>query len=514
MQVYFSHSYRDAPLNSYFIEQLVQEEIPLSADQKTDIWCVAKLERYLGEMTGLISIIPRRPTDIDAYAYSPYIGQELNLARRARLPRLLFVDNLVLDRHRLDFPADAVPFLGDELNKSDSVQHRTAIRNFRLELETTYRRVSNASSKRATVVYSQGKDFRRVAQDLAEVLKREGFGITLLSNDWSGRGLDDIRLLETLLESDLCVFMLGEKLSETHIALAMAHAHCVPSLRLFYSSTPIKCAPMVSGAIPWHSPDELLHEVGRQISSYKMGLVQPVALAREGGALSAALSVGTMVGWERKENLWNLQDGPALVDHVHVRHTFIVDEASRARKEFQRSVALDRGREASMEICRLLYNGIKRHRYGYEVEMQSGTPGFQAIRTPSQIATHGTATCIDLACLFAALLEAALQESLVVVLEGSNFSHALVGYRGREEPHWDAPSLGDLRRAISLGDAVFFEATGCVEATSPVGAETELERQEKLLSFDDAKIAATRLIFNDKVTLRHLVDVQFLRQNR
>ena len=48
MQVYFSHSYRDFAINSYFLEHFVEEEIPLQADQKTDVWSVAKLERYMG----------------------------------------------------------------------------------------------------------------------------------------------------------------------------------------------------------------------------------------------------------------------------------------------------------------------------------------------------------------------------------------------------------------------------------------------------------------------------------
>ena len=88
MNVYFSHSYRDVGVNGYFIERLANEDISLRADQKTDVWCVAKLERYLAETTGFISVITRRPTDKDPSGYSPYIGREFNLARRARVPRL------------------------------------------------------------------------------------------------------------------------------------------------------------------------------------------------------------------------------------------------------------------------------------------------------------------------------------------------------------------------------------------------------------------------------------------
>jgi hypothetical protein len=98
MQVYFSHSYRDIAINSYFLDHFVREDISLDADQKSDVWCVAKLERYLLESTAFVSIIPRRATTQDPTAYSEYIGQELTLARRARVPRLLFVDEKVHPR--------------------------------------------------------------------------------------------------------------------------------------------------------------------------------------------------------------------------------------------------------------------------------------------------------------------------------------------------------------------------------------------------------------------------------
>ena len=126
MQVYFSHSYRDAVINGYFLKHFEREDIPLHADQKTDIWCVAKLERYVTQTTGFISIIPRRPTDGDTGAYSPYIAQELTLARRARVPRLLFVDEHILKFHRLDFPEDAVPFSA-EIPESHAEKHAVAI---------------------------------------------------------------------------------------------------------------------------------------------------------------------------------------------------------------------------------------------------------------------------------------------------------------------------------------------------------------------------------------------------
>ena len=71
MDLYFSHSYRDGRINEYFCREFVELGFKLYADQKSPVWCVAKLERYLDELTGFISIIPRRSTaDGDACLFS------------------------------------------------------------------------------------------------------------------------------------------------------------------------------------------------------------------------------------------------------------------------------------------------------------------------------------------------------------------------------------------------------------------------------------------------------------
>jgi hypothetical protein len=74
-QVYFSHSYRDRSINSYFLDRFVQADFALLADQKSPTWCVAKLERYMLESSGFVSIIPRRAAT-DKLGYSPYIGHQ------------------------------------------------------------------------------------------------------------------------------------------------------------------------------------------------------------------------------------------------------------------------------------------------------------------------------------------------------------------------------------------------------------------------------------------------------
>ena len=506
MDVYFSHSYRDVAINGYFLEHFVREDVPLEADQKTDIWCVAKLERYMSETSGFVSIIPRRPTAEDPWAFSPYIGQELTLARRARVPRLLFVDEDVLDRHPLEFPDDAIPFRANALDAYET-RHSAAIRTFRASLDTAQRPARHSRSMEATVVAGPGPVLADRAQDIAEMLRREKYRVNLLARRNPGHGLEDIRLLETLWASELCVFLLGGRLSDAHVALAMAHAHGIPAMRFVYDPNSNDTGPGLSGMIRWPQRQDLLFEFGRQLRSYLEGLVRPVELALSSSAEDAARAIGTTQYEVEADNKWNTSSAPALLDHVLPNHNFVQDEVSRARAEI--GTTLDRlvGREASREVCNQLYNGLRRLHFGYEIEAASGT-GWQAIRTPSQISLHRAATCLDIVCLFASMLDAAGQNPLVIVLEWARSAHALAGYRVKGEPAWEGEGIADLRGAVKRGDAVLFEATGAVEADSPVAVEGPDERTGKLLYFEDAVSVARRTVEGSDVRLIHFVDVR------
>lgn len=508
MDVYFSHSYRDVAINGYFLELFVEETIALQADQKTDVWCIAKLERYLRETAGFVSIIPARPTDEDPGGYSPYIGQELLLARRAGVPRLLFVDNRVLARHRLEFPEDAVPFEAQSVDDGQAV-HTRAIRAFGARLETYYRAPAEPPRHQAVVISGEADVLLQGAEDVVELLRRSGFGATQLRASRSS--LDDVRLLERLWASELCVFLFGLELSDTHLALAMAYAHCIPSVRLQHEAKPTAPSPSVTGLIRWHTHDEMVIEFDRQLRGYLEGLVRPVELARAATAPAAARAIGTMKWQTRADNEWDIRDAPALVAHVVPEHRFVQDEVARARAGLNRALGGIADRQGSLELCNVLYDGLRRHHFGYEWEAPTSAGGVQAIRTPAQIAAHRTATCLDVACLFASVLEASQQAPLLVVLEGDGFAHALAGYRVRSSPAWDGQTIGDLRGAVSLGDAVLVEATGITEADSPVGAETATDRRGKLLVFSDAQAAATRMLGRADVRLRHFVDVAAVR---
>lgn len=512
MHVFFSHSYRDVAINSYFLRHFVRKDIPLRADQKSDTWCVAKLERYLFEASGFISVITRRPNDQDAAAYSAYIGHELDLARRARIPRLLFVDQQVLERHVTRFPQDVVAFDAAAPQLHDE-QHRNAIAAF---LESARFSVPPLQglrqSDQATLVIDESPALRRVGDEVAELLRREGFSVTRQTPNRKARAIDDVRLLESLWRSELCVFLLGERLSDVHLALAMAYAHFIPVLRLQHDKTAPDCSPTMQGTIRWHSEPDLLVEFRRQLGAFRRGFVEPVEMARGENETAALRTMGTGL-WEASDaNLWDSRDGPALVKHVAVKEGTVQDAVNRARRLAQAAHSGLTGRERDFDLSRVLYDELKSRRYAYEIEPQTGTrAGVQAIRWPLQIANGKAATCIDLACLFAALFEAAGLQALIVVVRTATMAHALPGYRAEGEPAWEQPTLGDLRRAVTAGDAVFLEGTGAVEADSPVTAEEGNSRVEKLLDFLSARDVAERLIQRQDLELVHFVDVRKLR---
>jgi len=201
-----------------------------------------------------------------------------------------------------------------------------------------------------------------------------------------------------------------------------------------------------------------------------------------------------------------------LLLHVATRESTVQEAVKRARRLAKDAYPGIVGRESDFALCQELYNALRSRRYAYEIEPQTGTrAGVQAIRWPMQIANGKAATCIDLACLFAALFEAAGLQALIIVVRTATMAHALPGYRAEGEPAWEKPSLGDLRRAVTAGDAVFLEGTGAVEADSPVTTEEGNARVDKLLDFLSARDIAERLVRRQDLELVHFVDVRKLR---
>jgi hypothetical protein len=505
MQVYFSHSYRDVPVNTYFAELFDAAGIILKADQKTDVWCMAKLERYMFEMAGFVSIIPRRLTPDESITYSPYIERELRLARRARTPRILFVDDQVLDLDRKAFP-DAIPFF-HQAPETELTLHVEAIAQFRRTLASGAARAPRQyTPKQATVFAGEGAILRDAASHVAAVLRRETFNPSVVpaATDLD-QAFDSIDVFEAALNSELCVFVLRRDLSYSDVLLAMAYAHAIPSVRLRYDPNSESPAPDLSGAVRWKTMPELVSSFGDLLQNYQS--VFATASGKEG-----IQRLATPEQISQALHAWDPNDGRALIGHIVPDDSYVSDRVDGVTRTL---ADIESRRVRSDSVCRAQYDRVKKDRFYYTFEPVLRDPRVQKIRSPKDIDALNCGTCIDFACLFASLLEAAHERPVVVVVTTARGAHAVAGYVTADAVLGGAAmTLGELRGSVTRGEIVLFETTGAVEAHKEVGAETEAERKEgdSLLDFRTAKNAVKRLLFQDGIELRHFVDVQQARR--
>jgi hypothetical protein len=503
MQAYFSHSYRDVPINTYFSELFATAGITLRADQKTDVWCTAKLERYLFEMDGFVSIIPRRIAADESITYSPYIARELMLARRSRGPRILFVDGQLLTQFQSQFPPWAVPFFHDEPG-TERARHAKAIDDFRRTLGRGISRpLRQYVPKRATVIGGNEPVLRDAANHVAAILRSADYTPAVRCAASMDEAFDDIDVFESMLDSEVCVFVLGKDLSYSDLYLAMAHAHCVPSVRLRHDPTAASSDPELSGVVRWTSAGDLKPQFLKVFQNYLSAFEHP---AGEGDL--QRLATPTAGGDE-----WNPADGPGLVAHIRPENSYVSDRVTGVLRGLE---SHEPNRTHSDQVCRELYDRIKKDRFYYTFEPAMSQPVVQRIRPPNEIDALNCGTCLDFACMFASLLEAAHERPVVAVTRSVRGAHAVTGYLAPDAVTWDEPpSLGDLRGALRRGEVMLFETTGAVEVRGgTVAAETETERKEggDMLDYRTAKNAAARLLFENDIELQHFIDVRQLRQ--
>lgn len=504
MDVYFSHSYRDVPINSYFARLFDDAGIALRADQKSDVWCMAKLERYLFELDGFVSIIPRRVQADDSLTYSPYIARELMLARRARTSRVLFVDSQILEEHPNAFPSTAVPFYHHDPG-TELTRHVEAISKFRRDLAggaARARRPYHACD--AMVIPGRGAALRDAASHVAAILRAENYRPRVKA---PAEGLqavfDDIDGFESLLGSELCVFVLGTDLDYADVLLAMAHAHCVPSVLLRHDPASASTDPELSGTVRWKAPADLKPGFLKLFQNYQSAFTNLT-----GQADLEAIATPQQADF----TAWDPADGPGLIVHIRPDDTYVTDRVDGVMRVLP---VIEDGRVRSDQVCADLYGRIRRDRFYYTFEPVLTHANVQKIRSPREIDALNCGTCIDFACLFAALLEAAHERPVLIVLRRAAGAHAIAGYIAPDAVFGESPmTLGDLRAAVRRGEIVVFETTGAIEARErTVGAETLSERREgnNLLDYRTAKNAAQRLLVQDGIELVHFVDVPAVR---
>jgi hypothetical protein len=514
VRVYFSHGYRETTINAYFLRQLIRvlepeherQNFELAADQKSPTWCLAKLERNLSELSGFISIVSQRESKDGQITFSPFINSELNLGRRFGLPRLVFVDDKVLSKYPGHFPEDAMPFAQEALD-SDAFIHRDALDKFRrIIVDSGPVRRRRFTPRSAAVVSTSGREIVKATSIVIEMLKMEGYHPQSVKIRNSNDILDDAHFIELVVGKEICIFLLDQKAGLTDVALATAHARCVPSIRLQYQPQINIFDPHPSGRVPWSNPDNLASVFLEQLTRFRTGLVETVSLARETTAEDALRQLGTTEWEPTSEHLWDPHDGPGLIKHVKPGHILIRDMVSRVRNALKSGlVSIE-----SYEICLHLYSEVRRQRFAYELEQKSLAEGKQAIRTVSDVFRVKAATCLDMACIFASLLVCGNLTAVMLILDCATYSHALVGYQAPSGVLWDGnPDIGKIRGAISLDDLIVFEPTGAVESERRVAGETDEDRRVggKMLDFTTSTEVAKKLIMSPDTKLRLAVIV-------
>ena len=139
----------------------------------------------------------------------------------------------------------------------------------------------------------------------------------------------------------------------------------------------------------------------------------------------------------------------------------ILREASELLRRADRTTSLEGYQSGSprrvWEIISFIWNAVTAGRLTYiEAPASFETEG-QKIRTPNDIQENGMGTCLDLAVLFASILEQVGLHPILVLTRG----HALCGVWLQPQPTRDliCDDPASIRNAIGLYNLVLFETT-------------------------------------------------------
>ncbi|MBZ5564980.1 MAG: hypothetical protein LAP13_21490 [Acidobacteriia bacterium] len=309
----------------------------------------------------------------------------------------MFVDDQVLNLHRASFPESAIPFF-HKAPETERNRHVEMISQFGKNLAGGGARPARQyQAEQFTVLTGHDPLLRDAGSLVAAILRNEGYDPMQVP---AAASLDDtfenVSVFERIASSELCVFILDKELSYIDPLLAMAHAHCIPSVRLRYDPEAKDSTPELSGAVRWKRSEELVSSFQYLFQNYQSAFVTASGEAIQGVATQKPISI--------PPNEWNPSDGPGLLNSVVPDDGYVHDRVEGVTRMLAN---MGTSRLDSDTVCRALYNRIKQEDFYYAFEDVLGDPNLQKIKTPQGIASANDGTCIDLACFFASLLEAA-----------------------------------------------------------------------------------------------------------
>lgn len=145
-----------------------------------------------------------------------------------------------------------------------------------------------------------------------------------------------------------------------------------------------------------------------------------------------------------------------------------------------------KSRSRAWELAAATYSAVCGLRLSYAIPPASFEERGQKVRTPSQILAGGVATCLDMALLFAAAVEQAGLNPILVLVEGHAFCGVWL------QPQQFAQVLVDdsstVRKRVDLNELVVFETTFATQAQSPAFGQAIKDATRRLA--DDKKFVA------------------------
>lgn len=180
----------------------------------------------------------------------------------------------------------------------------------------------------------------------------------------------------------------------------------------------------------------------------------------------------------------------------------VLKAAANALQSAGKSGSIDgytHGAKRAWELASGIWTAVLQRRLNYALPPASFEHTGQKIRSPSQLLDSGLATCMDLALMFAACLEQAHLNPLLIFTRG----HALVGLWLRDEEFSTSvvDDITALRKRLKLQELLVFETT--------------LSAQSHAVGFSQAIAHANRQLSEDEEDKFELVvDVKRARMSR
>lgn len=147
-----------------------------------------------------------------------------------------------------------------------------------------------------------------------------------------------------------------------------------------------------------------------------------------------------------------------------------------------------KSRTRTWELASAIWSGVCSFQLSYALPPASFEQQGQKIRPPSVVLENGVATCLDTALLFAAALEQAGLNALLVMTKGHAF--AGVWLQPQEFSQLLTDEASAVRKRLDLKEMVVFETTLATQAPAPsfsravAAAERELDDEQFIMAID------------------------------